>query len=504
MRTISYRKIFGQRMTRNLKEARKHKEAFEAFTALVEAEQPELVAKWRGWVHDWEAEQHVEGHGSPFEMAKREHTMKDIQLRLGKEELTRTGLGVEIERQHTSSTFVTMGLEIEQSQRILTIDLAAMKDPTTTQELDFVKRKTALTKRIRRFRRLQLTYMPELVRLLTPAQRQVWEEKGRSAELVKLFMPSELGATTRGAACESGLGKIEEEMREAELQESLDDVRDALRIRTMANRFRRRNTTGQRALTRGQGLLRQISVRIHKAKLRYRYARTALLRLRGHGAWEERYRVLAEEDIRGVNERTITEEEAGERERLRQMGEIIEGGMAVAGTVAAGEGTHTMSWIWRSTGLGGEEELVDALRVEWCKAYARMRRWHEDIVLVDEEMRRTIEFGVWKAAEWEARAGARTKNITAPLVEGLRAYAMEHVEREKTTSARLGAQWAGLREKARIYLAGIREEAGPDGVREVRVVDPDVDPEDEEGDVGGEEIVDGEGEEEEAEDEDED
>jgi hypothetical protein len=42
--------------------------------------------------------------------------MKDIRLRLAREELTRTGAGVEIERQHTSTTFITLGMEIEQSQ----------------------------------------------------------------------------------------------------------------------------------------------------------------------------------------------------------------------------------------------------------------------------------------------------------------------------------------------------------------------------------------------------
>jgi hypothetical protein len=42
--------------------------------------------------------------------------MKEITLRLGKEELTRTGASVEIERDHTSSSFITMGLQIEQSQ----------------------------------------------------------------------------------------------------------------------------------------------------------------------------------------------------------------------------------------------------------------------------------------------------------------------------------------------------------------------------------------------------
>jgi hypothetical protein len=42
--------------------------------------------------------------------------MKEIRVRRGREELSQTGAGVEIERSHTSSTFVTMGLEIENTQ----------------------------------------------------------------------------------------------------------------------------------------------------------------------------------------------------------------------------------------------------------------------------------------------------------------------------------------------------------------------------------------------------
>jgi hypothetical protein len=70
MRTVSYRKVFAQRLARDLKEGRKHREAFEAFTEVLEGEKPELVAKWRSWVKDWESEQHTDGHASPFEMAK--------------------------------------------------------------------------------------------------------------------------------------------------------------------------------------------------------------------------------------------------------------------------------------------------------------------------------------------------------------------------------------------------------------------------------------------------
>ncbi|KAJ7834666.1 hypothetical protein B0H13DRAFT_1913969 [Mycena leptocephala] len=430
MRTVSYRNVFSRRMARNLKEGRQHREAFEAFTELLEGEKPELVQKWRGWVRDWESEQHSDGIGSPFESVKPVHTMKEIKLRLGKGELTRTGANVEIERPHTSSAFITLGLEIEQSQRILTIDLKALSDPSPLQTLDFVKRKTALLKRINRFRKLQRTYMPDLI----------WDDKTRGAEEMKLFMPSELSASSRENVCEKGLDKLEEEMCEGELAETLEDLRDALRTRTMTNRFKHRNATG---------VLRQISIRVHKAKLRYRYARNALLRLRGHGGWEKLYRALEESDVRGVNERAVGEE---------------------GGREGATEAVRRDS--------GGDADLVDALRVEWCKAYARMRRWHEDIVVVDEEMRRTIDFGAYMEGEWEARATARTARMTPALAEGL-------PHKPMGGSAREGESVFG----------GVPEDPDPNGrVREVVIeLDEEVDPEDEEGDVAGDELVDDDG-----------
>jgi hypothetical protein len=156
------------------------------------------------------------------------------------------------------------------------------------------------------------------------------------------------------------LAGIEEEMHVGEMDDTLEDLRDALRARTLTNKFRHRNMTGQRALTRGQGFLRQIAIRILKAKLRYRYSRNTLLRLRGHGTWERTWKALDEEDVRGINEHAASAEELAERERLRTLGEIVEGGMAAAATVAAGEGTHTMSWIWYKTKVdGSDEEMVD-------------------------------------------------------------------------------------------------------------------------------------------------
>jgi transposase len=226
-------------------------------------------------------------------------------------------------------------------RHILTIDLKAVSNPSPLQELEFLKRRTALLKRINRFRKLQCTYMPELVRFMTTPQREIWNDKTRGAESVKLFLPSELSTASREKTCETGLDKIEEEMREAELKVALEDLRQALRARTATNRFRHRNTMGQKALMRGQGVLRQIDIRIMKAKLCYRYARNTLLRLRGHGVWEKVWNVLEDADVRGINERAATDEEEADRERLRRLGQIVEGGIS------------------RADLSGGEEDLID-------------------------------------------------------------------------------------------------------------------------------------------------
>jgi hypothetical protein len=124
----------------------------------------------------------------------------------------------------------------------------------------------------------------------------------------------------------------------------------------MTNRYKLRNYTGQGLMTKGQGILRQINIRIHIAKLRYRYSRAALVALRGHGDWEERLRMLSDDDIHSLNERVLTDEEKAQNKHWADLGgAIIEGGIARAAGVASGEGSHTLSWIWYQVGAGEGE-----------------------------------------------------------------------------------------------------------------------------------------------------
>ncbi|KAJ7285551.1 hypothetical protein C8J57DRAFT_1215961 [Mycena rebaudengoi] len=207
--------------------------------------------------------------------------------------------------------------------------------------------------------------MPGAWGWLTDSQKQVFDGNGEQLpEAKRLFMPSEFSeATMRGRVCASGLGELEARMREGEAMESL-------------------NYTGQGALTRGQNVLREINIKIHLAKVQYRYARSALLTLRGHGTWEEGLQVLHDNDVRALNERALTEAEKANVELWAELGAVIEGGVAVAVVVAAGEGSRTLSWIWMTIGVtedGPSAKLDDALRVEWCKAAARATRYSEEV-----------------------------------------------------------------------------------------------------------------------------
>ncbi|KAJ6522923.1 hypothetical protein DFH09DRAFT_1096882 [Mycena vulgaris] len=381
---------------------------------------------------------------------------------------------------YSPGSFISMGLSLEEQQ--LEIDIKALKDASPSQKLAFTKRRTAMLKRMHRFREVQRIYMPALRAVLSDEQKQVFDGNGEQLpEATRLFIPSEIAdVQIRGKACATGLREIEARMREGEAGEALDGVRTGLHTRTMTNRYKLRNFTGQGMMTKGQGILQLINVKIHMAKLRYRYARAALLVLRGHGLWVDRLRVLNDDDVRTLKERALMVEEKAQNEHWAELGgAVMEGGVARAAGLAAGDGAHTLSWIWYTVGVTADEEdprLHDALRVEWSKAYCRARRYNEE------------------AREWEALANIKLsdrllerEDSEGALVEGRRAYAVEHAETERETCAMLERKWAQILARAEGYLAGdgSLEVGGQAVMLELDLAD-ELDPEDDEAWLEGE------------------
>jgi antitoxin component of MazEF toxin-antitoxin module len=50
--------------------------------------------------------------------------------------------------------------------------------------------------------------------------------------------------------------------------------------------------------------------------------------------------------------------------------------------------------------------VISALRIEWCKVYARIHRWREETRLLEEEVRRLPIALEHVSKEWDARAQA--------------------------------------------------------------------------------------------------
>jgi len=223
------------------------------------------------------------------------------------------------------------------------------------------------------------------------------------AESVKLWLPSQLeDANERVSVCTAGIINSEKELRFGQLQDSLNDLRRARRIRCGLVTFHKIQLAGegQRTQTRSRAVIQTIQDRINKSIRRYRVAREALLQLDPQGDWENLYPPLTDADNRGPGK---------EPEE-----------------VSASDGQYIPSWIWRSTAtVVSPDEVNEDMRVEWAQCMARADRWEEEVTLLQEEMRRVVDFLEWRSRDWLSKVDARTGTVTSAVRAGLSAYARE-------------------------------------------------------------------------------
>jgi hypothetical protein len=83
------------------------------------------------------------------------------------------------------------------------------------------------------------------------------------------------------------------------------------------------------------------------------------------------------------------------------------------------------------------------MRCEWARAKARAARWHEELQLIVEEMRRALAFCAYQTVWWDELASApAVRDITdAALREGKMAYAREHAAQERKMRASWALRW---------------------------------------------------------------
>jgi hypothetical protein len=173
-------------------------------------------------------------------------------------------------------------------------------------------------------------------------------------------------------------------------------------------------------------MVKGVTAKIATATTRYNAARAALAALSPilkDSEWQTSLRVLHAGDIR-----SMTDLMAGET-----------------------EGTRALSWIWKVHGAAKDdsdkEGSLDAMRIEWCKAQARVHRWKEEVELLKEEMRRTEAFLEWHANWWDNQAKVDKLPVSSDrqVVEGLVAYAKRQATLRRSLKDHFNTRWKSTR-----------------------------------------------------------
>jgi len=76
----------------------------------------------------------------------------------------------------------------------------------------------------------------------------------------------------------------------------------------------------------------------------------------------------------------------------------------------------------------------------------------EELQLLEEEMRRAIDFCRWKARWWEIRQDLRLNSLAPHVAEGIRAYALEQADVERKRALDWTVKWSKIRTRANDVL----------------------------------------------------
>ena len=293
-------------------------------------------------------------------------------------------------------------------RRHLQLDVAQINGPQTSKQLaDLEDRRTSLRSRIQLWHQAQIVHTPcvapFIAQSLTDFSHNDSSLSMEPAESIPLHLPSSLPQRFRQLPELASVLENECRLCIAQADNALAEIRRQRQIISGLWQFKKHNVdgTGNRTCTRMRALYNRFQLRTQRYAECYRAARSALLLLDSDGDWQLRLRDLCDRDIRGPGK-----EDDG-----------------------SGNGRYKPSWIWlvargpSAPDMGDSEQVLnDSLQVEWAKTQARKQHWEEEVLLVQEEMRRVVMFHEWKAQWWRSQA-VRRSDVDASVFHGILAYA---------------------------------------------------------------------------------
>ncbi|KAG8682023.1 hypothetical protein FRC11_000358, partial [Ceratobasidium sp. 423] len=212
------------------------------------------------------------------------------------------------------------------------------------------------------------------------------KETDGQPEYASLYLPSVLEKRLASTERSTRVAELEKTLRQSECLEALHRVRTACLQKSQMLIGKNKNARGEVANTRAQTMISRLTKRISNATDEYNSSYLALKKLGANSADLRPLQRLRESDFTGLM--TILR---GDRE--------------------LGEGTRRLPWFWTVRGTGEEsepivrnEEVVDAICVEWFRGRERYRRWREEELWLRRELASTLFTFKSMADAWQARS----------------------------------------------------------------------------------------------------
>ncbi|KAJ7079314.1 hypothetical protein C8R43DRAFT_1143270 [Mycena crocata] len=398
----------------------------ESFKEVNKTVTKELRAEWQSAVDAFVAD-----HDQPNPYILKEGSGEsEVQIRLNlrlseEEEARKSGTPLH----GTSATaFLVAGIQLEDAQRRILSDLAGGALVSADRASKIQDRRVAFFKKLSKFRQLQQIFTPGAARAVAEEELERNEDSAPvKAELVRLYMPSELSDWEQQNGCQRGLVKMEVALREAQCRNALAAVRKQLHGKRHLIGFRNSYIAGQGKATKARTVIDQVGERVEASAAKYRQGRVALENLVDEDGVAYLTQMPHFKDLKPSHltlDNEVVESDTAARKKLSL---IAAGKGSRNPRHIQGSSKRVMAWIWTAQGALGkeEEELHKSMRVEWCRAKARKVRWEEEVLLLREEMRRVLRYLEWQAEWWVARRDVR-QDATPELRHGLAAYALRH------------------------------------------------------------------------------
>nr|GAT44480.1 predicted protein [Mycena chlorophos] len=423
-------------------------EALDLFTE----QQEDLVPAWRQMVLEFEA------NGSkpnPYVVKTQGMTEAQVRLKLRQAEEAQAAEGrVPLRVRDVGPVgFLEFALAVELQQRRVKAQATLKKSSSTAEEINIGASRQKLNRDQETLRTLQATFTPEALTKLAALELS----NSTLAEEVPLFLPSALAASwskdpVRGLdTFRSQLLAMEREFRCAQMRNALVNVRCHLHLKYKFLLEKELHVWHQAANTRARTTLARNESQLMLFADLYQIAWFAVLQIEGGDESKVGFKRLQREDIRYMSDAEVHSKklektrlrEQRQQERVARIQEEEGGWQEDEVEVDApgaqpdpeeddeffmnGSNKTVMSWIWCGTQAGGSEaEMAEAIRIEWCKAWARVRRWDEEVRMVTEETRRVpVSHEHW-AAVWKGRATrVPVGSIPEQEAEGMVAYGLK-------------------------------------------------------------------------------